>query len=73
MDLDACLHSLVKCNTESWSWQKFAKKARGKVVLRTDDLLRLLSHLERELLHEHGRSSATLCHVMTPFHAPEGS
>ncbi|CAE7454005.1 rha-1 [Symbiodinium sp. CCMP2592] len=57
MDLDACLHSLVKCNTESWSWQKFARKARGKVVIRTEDLVRLLSHLERELLHEHGNGS----------------
>ena len=65
MDLDACLHSLVKCNTESWSWQKFARKAKGKVVLHNEDLLRLFSHLQRELLHEHGRSSATLCDMMT--------
>ena len=69
MDVDACLNSLVKCNTQSWSSQKFAGKDRGNVALSTADILQLLGYVQPALLLERQRHLAATSFNPAPFQA----
>ena len=72
IEVDACLNSLVKCNAESWSSQRFAGRTRGNVALESEDVLRLLSYVKPALLREHERSLSARCCKHSPSYLQHG-